>query len=64
MDLQADEGLSNAGASPASAEAKQQEATAPAIDVEKLADKVYRLMHEELRLCRVRGQGRSRYSGG
>jgi hypothetical protein len=30
----------------------------PAIDLEKLAEKVYQLMRQEARLARARGQGR------
>jgi|GraSoiStandDraft_46_1057282.scaffolds.fasta_scaffold602573_2 hypothetical protein len=31
----------------------------PAIDIEKLAEKVYQLMREEIRLARARGNKRS-----
>lgn len=61
MDLQSDDGLTGVDPSPVSAQAAQEGVPSPAIDVEKLADKVYRLMREELRLCKVRGHGRNRH---
>lgn len=42
------------GPSPATTPAGQQ----PTIDIEKLAEKVYRLMRADARLARARGQAR------
>ena len=53
-----DEELDITGAAAAASEAKQEPVGPPGIDVEILADKVYRLVQGELRLERARGQGR------
>jgi hypothetical protein len=50
-----DEPTADAAAPPGAADADRAGGQAPAVDLAQLADKVYRLLREELRLDRARG---------
>jgi hypothetical protein len=50
------QGATSPGSSAGSSPAPSGGAQAAAIDVEKLAEKVYQLMRQEARLARARGQ--------
>ena len=50
------EGASYGGQAGSEHASAEQNATSGQVDIEKLADKVYHLMLEEIRLSRARGQ--------